>query len=183
VITTPVDAASGDTFKITFRPTEADFTAMMNEHWGLTPGRVWRVRILKVIVAVCGLFTAYVAWKTHDPVTIFLALLLLFAPLGVTMINKVAYSRIFKRQRLGEADGTVTIDEAGISAETPFSLQKFPWSAVQKISVTDTHAFAWIHRYLGIMMPVAAFSDRATFDRAVDFCRARVQGGVLGSRH
>ena len=166
-------------FIITFRPAEADFTAMMDEHWGLTPGRVWRVWFLKVFVAVCGVLTAYFAWKTRDPVGIVLALLLLFALPAVTLINKAFYARVFRRQRLGEANATVTIDETGIAADTPISQQRFPWSAVQKISVAETHAFAWIHRYLAIMMPAAAFGDRATFDRAVDFCKARVQGGSL----
>jgi hypothetical protein len=166
-------------FIITFRPTEADFSAMMDQHWALTAGQVWRVRFLKVVVAACCLFMAYVAWKTRDPLATALAPILLLAPFGVMLINKIFYARVFKRQRLGEADATVTIDEAGIAADTPISQQKFPWSAVQKISVTETHAFAWIHRYLAIMLPAAAFSDRATFDRAVDFCKARVQGGSL----
>ena len=175
----PATPQNQETFSITFRPTDADFMAMMDEHWALTPGRVWRVRFLKVFVAVCGLITAYFAWKTRDPIGGALALLLLLAPPGVTLINKAAYAVVFKRQRLGEADATVTIDETAIAADTPISQQRFPWSAVQKISVTDTHAFAWIHRYLAVMMPAAAFGDRATFDRAVDFCKARVQGGSL----
>jgi hypothetical protein len=173
------DTASSEAFSITFRPSEADFTAMMNEHWGITPGRVLRVRILKAIVVVCGLLTAYFAWKTRDPIEIGLALFLLLMLPAVSIINKAAYGIAFKRQRLGEGDATVTIDDFGIAADSPVSQQRFPWSSVQKISVTDTHAFAWIHRYLAIMMPAAAFGDRATFDRAIDFCKARVQGGPL----
>jgi hypothetical protein len=173
------DASSPEKFAITFRPAEADFTAMMNEHWGITPGRVLRVRILKAIVVVCGLLTAYFAWKTRDPVGIGLAVMLVLMLPAVSFINKTAYARAFKSQRLGESDATVTIDDFGITSDSPVSQQRFPWSSVQKISVTDTHAFAWIHRYLAIMMPAAAFSDRATFDRAIDFCKARVQGGPL----
>ena len=172
-------AVTLETFAVTFRPTEADFTEMMDEYWALTAGRAWRVRFLKVFVAVCGVFIAYFAWKTRDRIGIALATLLLLAPPAVTLINKAVYARVFRRQRLGEADATVTIDETGIAADTPISQQKFPWSAVQKISVTNTHAFAWIHRYLAVMLPAAAFGDRATFDRAVDFCKARVQGGAL----
>jgi hypothetical protein len=169
----------GPPFTITFRPTEGDFTAMMDAHWSVTPGRVLRVRFLKAIVVICGLFTAYLAWKTRDPVEIGLALLLLFMLPAVTLINNAAYGMVFKRQRLGETDATITIDETGIAADTPLTQQKFAWSAVRKISVTDSHAFAWIHRYLAIMLPAAAFGDRATFDRAIDFCKARVHGGSL----
>jgi YcxB-like protein len=175
----PAKAQESDKFVITFRPTEADFTEMMKEHWALTPGRVWRVRALKVVVAVCILFNVYMAWKTRDPIAATLALLLTLLLPAVSLINKTAYSRIFKRQRLGEADATVTIDETGIAADTPISQQRFPWSAVQKITVTDTHAFAWIHRYLAIMIPAAAFGDRVAFDHAIDFCKARVQGGSI----
>jgi hypothetical protein len=174
-----VQSTTPERFIITFRPTEADFTAMMNEHWGITPGRVLRVRLLKVIVVVCGLLTAYFAWKTRDPIEIGLTLFLLLMLPAVTLINNAAYGIAFKRQRLGESDATVTIDETGIAADSPISQQRFPWSAVQKISVTETHGFAWIHRYLAIMLPAAAFRDRATFNRAIDFCKARVQGGPL----
>jgi hypothetical protein len=149
----PTTPQNQESFRITFRPTEADFSVMMDEYWALTAGRAWRVRFLKVLVAACGLFIAYVAWKTHDPIAMVLAPLLFLAPLGVMLINKAFYARVFKRQRLGDADGTVTLDEIGISADTPISQQRFPWSAVQKISVTDTHAFAWIHPYLAIWRP------------------------------
>jgi hypothetical protein len=166
-------------FSITFRPTRADFAAMMDSYWTLTSGRIWRVRLLKAFVVFAAAANVYLAWTTHDPIAVGLASFLVVAPFAVPMINKAGYARVFDRQRIGEADVVITIDDAGIDAISTIAKQTFPWPAVQNVSVTDTHSFIWIHRYLGIMLPAAAFGDRATFDRAVDFCKARVQGGPL----
>ena len=168
---------SAESFSVTFRPTEADYVALMDRYWKLTPGRVWGVRALQAWVIGAGAIAAYLAWKTRDAVFTFAAVALLSSPLTIPYINRRGYGRIFRSQRLGEADATVTIDDAGVSSVSALSTQNFPWTSISNVDVTAQHAFLWINPYLAIMLPAAAFGDRATFDRAIDFCKARVQGG------
>jgi hypothetical protein len=172
-------AAIQETFTVTFRPAEADYIALMDRYWKMTPGRAWGVRALQVLVIGVGAIAAYLAWKTRDPVFTFAAVALLSWPVGVPYLNRLGYGRIFRSQRLCEADATVTIDNAGVGLESTLSTQNFPWTSISKIDVTPKHAFLWVNPYLAIMLPAAAFGDRVAFDRAIDFCKARVQGGPI----
>ncbi|MEQ1653395.1 MAG: hypothetical protein ABL897_12965 [Hyphomicrobium sp.] len=171
----PTDAANPP-FVVTFRPAEDDYVALMDRYWKLTPKRVLGVRTLQALVIAASAVAAYLAWKTRDVVFTFAAAALLSWPLTVPYFNRRGYGRIFRRQRLGEADATVTIDEKGVSAVSSISSQSFPWTAISMIDVAPDHAFVWINPYFAVMLPAAAFSDRATFERAVDFSKARVQG-------
>lgn len=166
-------------FVVTFRPSEDDYIALMDRYWKLTPRRVRGVRALQALVIAVGAIAAYLTWKTYDPVFGTAAVAMLSWPLTIPYFNRRAYGRVFRSQRLGEVDATVTINDAGVSSVSTLSTQKFPWTSISKVDVTDRHAFLWVNPYLAIMLPAAAFSDRATFVRAVDFSKARVQGEPL----
>lgn len=175
----PATSSQTETFTVTFRPTEDDYVALMDRYWKMTPKRVWGVRALQALVIAAGAIAAYLTWKTRDPVFGLAAVVMLSWPLTIPYLNRRGYGRIFRQQRLGEADATVTINEAGVSSVSTLSTQNFPWTSISKVDVTETHAFIWVNPYLAVMLPAAAFGDRAAFERAVDFARARVQGGPL----
>lgn len=169
----PIEPA--ERFIATYRPTLDDFVAMMDDYWALTPSRVRRVYFWKALTIGAALVSAGLAWRSGNAAIAACAVLLLCWPLVVPKINKVAYARVFARQRLGECDVTITLDDDALAAVSMLSEQRFPWSVIERISVTQTHAFFWVHAYLAVIMPVAAFRDRPTFDRAIDFARSKVQ--------
>lgn len=171
------DAAENPNYySVSFRPTEADFAAMMDRYWRLTPYRIWSIRVTIAFVIGVGVWAAYQGWQIGSPVLGVAALLLLLSPILAPYFNRKGYAKAFKRQRVGEVDAVVTVDETGASAVSTLSNQSFPWTSIGRVDKTKDHAFIWVNPYLAIMLPAAAFSDRATFDRAVDFCKARVQG-------
>jgi hypothetical protein len=161
---------------LTYRLAEADYFALMDRYWRLTRVRHWRVRALQVFVIGSGVFAAFFAWHERDPVFAVFAAVLLSAPITAPMINRWAYARAFRRQRLGLSDVHVTLDGEGLGTQSDRGKATYFWKTVERIDVTPNHAFLWVSPGVAIILPAAAFGDTAAFNRAVDFCRARVQG-------
>lgn len=169
-----------DSFEITYRPAEADYFGLMHRYIRLTRGRLMLQRALQVFVVGTGAMFAYLAWQTRDPVLACFALILLSGPVTAPAINHWVWRRAFDRQRLGASDVTLRFDDDGIASSSERGQSQIPWSTVERLDVSPTHAFLWISGMVGLMAPKRAFPDAAAFDRFVDFARARVQAKAQG---
>jgi hypothetical protein len=171
-----MESQRSEPIALTYRLTEADFFAMMDRYWRLTPARFWRVRALQAFVIGSGFVAAFLAWHEHDWVFAVFAALLLSAPITAPMINRWVYRCAFRAQRLGLFDVHVTLDDEGLGTQSERGKATYFWKAVERIDATPAHAFLWVNPRVAIILPAAAFEDAAAFNRAVDFCKARVQG-------
>ncbi|MFM9938898.1 MAG: YcxB family protein [Hyphomicrobiaceae bacterium] len=165
-------------FDVSYRLTPDDFTAMMNSSWRLTPARRWRLRAIQAFTMLGGAFALAVGVYWTDWLAIGLGALSLTAPLLAPMINRWAYGRIFERQRLGSGDVRMQADEAAISLFGPISDTRFPWASVQSVDETREHVILWIHRYLAVPIPAAAFGSPAEAARFAAFAKARLASVV-----
>jgi YcxB-like protein len=163
-------------FDVSYRLTPEDFSAMMDSSWRLTPARRWRLRAIQVFTVLAGVFALAVGVYLPDWLAIGLGVLSLSAPIGAGIINRWAYGRIFERQRLGSGDVHMQADDVAISLFGPISDMRLPWASIQSVDETGHHVILWVHRYLAVPVPVAAFPSPAEATRFAAFARAHMVG-------
>jgi hypothetical protein len=157
----------------------ADFRAMMNAHWRLSRFRMWRVRGLRAFVLIGACVAGYGWWTTSEPVDAVVAILLGSSPLLAPVINRWHYDRAFRRQRLGEAEARLIVDEAGVQFRSALGEARYPWTSVRRVEKSAGRILLWIHPYQALIAPPGAFRDAAQQQLFLAMATEKTEGQSL----
>jgi hypothetical protein len=175
--------------KVEYTLTPEDYAAVMHERIQNSPGKPRWPRYLSsvsviMVVLSQGAFLVVqgVPWPVVTGICLLLAVLLfaVYRFLGPA-IFKVSMAGMFRRARTPGMNISLEARPEGLAVTTGATASLTAWEGVDRIVVSDTHAFFYVNNFAAHILPRRAFADEGGFDEFVESARSYQEAAKVSS--
>ena len=178
--------------KVEYTLTPEDYAAAVHERVQNSPGKPrWAqygsmAAIFPALLSLLSLGAMLVARGFPWPVAAGVPLLGLL--LGVLcffvlppLIFKRQMARIFRRARLPGTSMSLEVRPEGLAVTTGTTASLTIWESIDRIAVSDAHAFFYLNNVATHILPRRVFADERDFELFVKSARSRLEAAKLRS--
>jgi hypothetical protein len=178
--------------KVEYTLTPEDFVARMHEHVQNSLGKPrWApygrmAAILPALLSLLGLGAMLVAQGVPWPVAAGVALLgLLLGVLFFVLLPPLIFKRLtagaFRRARLPVTSMSLEVRPEGLAVTTATTASLTIWEGIDRIVVSDTHAFFYLNNVAAHILPRRVFADERGFEEFVESARSYLEAAKRSS--
>jgi hypothetical protein len=123
-----------------------------------------------------------VSWLVVAGVALFVAVLFfMFMRFIQPLVYKALIASAFRRARFPATSLSLEVRPEGLAVATETTASLTTWEGIDRIVVTDSHAFFYLNWTAAHILPRRAFADEREFEEFVDSARSYYEASKLRS--
>jgi hypothetical protein len=172
----------GKPIEVEYALTPEDFAAWMS-NYETRPGRPrWLLNLVVAVAFVGALAEVVNAAVQGVPWPIVAGLVLLIAAIFVGFLFRQRLTALFlRRADIPTKSQCLAVRPEGLTVTTETTASLTAWEGVDRIVVTDTHAFFYLNKVAAHILPRRAFADESGFEKFVETVRTYREAAKLRS--